>query len=118
MELQDINTKQRKWSLIKRNVQCGDFLDAGVHVEVGIKDLSEMIRKKILKAAVPEIEKNELEFEIKSVEEDIETAYKEKIQCNLSNKCRVCGKRGCAAERFLEETHFFIEQYLDNFVES
>ena len=45
-------------------------------------------------------------------------SYKSKIQCSLTNSCRVCGKRGCASERFLQETHFFIKEYLDNFVEA
>lgn len=82
-----------------------------------IKDLSEMIRKKIQRAAVPYTVKEELEEEMRSASEELEKSYKSKIQCALPNTCMVCGKRGCAAERFLNETHFFIKEYLDNFIE-
>jgi len=81
-----------------------------------IKDLSEMIRKKILQAAGTDIDKSDLERDIWQAGEDLEKSYKEKIECGLVNSCRVCGKRGCSAERFLQETHFFIKEYLDNFV--
>ncbi len=82
-----------------------------------IKDLSEMIRKKIQRAAAPYTVKEELETEMRTASEELEKSYKAKIQCALSNTCMVCGKRGCAAERFLNETHFFIKEYLDNFID-
>ena len=82
-----------------------------------IKDLSEMIRKKIQRAAAPYTMKEELETEMRNASEELENSYKAKIQCTLQNTCMVCGKRGCAAERFLNETHFFIKEYLDNFIE-
>ncbi len=82
-----------------------------------IKDLSEMIRKKIQRAAAPYTVKEELETDMRTASEELENSYKAKIQCSLPNTCMVCGKRGCAAERFLNEAHFFIKEYLDNFVE-
>jgi len=81
-----------------------------------IKDLSEMIRKKILKIASKMADANDLEFEMRQAGKELESSYKLKIQCTLAHSCRVCGKRGCASERFLQETHFFIKEYLDNFV--
>jgi len=82
-----------------------------------IKDLSEMIQKKILKAAAQYAQKEELEAEMAAAGDELEASYKQKIQCTLPQNCRVCGKRGCASERFLQETHFFIKEYLDNFVD-
>ncbi len=82
-----------------------------------IKDLSEMIRKKIQRSAAPYTVKKELEAEMRTASEELEKSYKSKIQCALTNTCMVCGKRGCAAERFLNETHFFIKEYLDNFID-
>jgi len=83
-----------------------------------IKDLSEMIRKKILRVATPFAVKETLEAEMREAGKELEKSYKSKILCSLTNSCRVCGKRGCASERFLQETHFFIKEYLDNFVEA
>jgi len=80
-----------------------------------IKDLSEMIRKKIVRAASETVSSEELEMEMRQAAEDIEQSYKSKIQCSLKIKCRICSRRGCAAERFLRETHFFIKEFLENF---
>jgi len=82
-----------------------------------IKDLSEMMRKKILRIAASYADQSNLENEIRETTEALEKSYKNKIQCKLVHPCRVCGKRGCASERFLQETHFFIKEYLDNFVD-
>ena len=82
-----------------------------------IKDLSDMMRKKILHIAVPYSNRSNLENELRETTEALEKSYKNKIQCQLVHSCRVCGKRGCASERFLQETHFFIKEYLDNFVD-
>lgn len=82
-----------------------------------IKDLAEMIRKKIIKAAQKSEDCDLLEKEMEKTALDLEQAYKNKIQCSLTIRCQVCSRRGCAAERFLRETHFFIKEYLDNFTE-
>lgn len=79
-----------------------------------IKDLSEMIQKKIAKVAF-ENENNTFELDIDSSIEEIEYKYKKSIDCNLKITCSVCSRRGCAAERFLFETRFFISKFLDNF---
>ncbi|HEM49068.1 MAG TPA: hypothetical protein ENO27_02540 [Caldithrix sp.] len=77
-----------------------------------IKDLSEMIQKKIAKVAF-ENERNNFELDIDSSIEEIEGNYKKSIDCNLKIACAVCSRRGCAAERFLFETRFFISKFLD-----
>jgi len=82
-----------------------------------IKDLSEMIQKKIAKVAF-ENEKNNFELDIDTSIEEIESGYKKSIDCNLKIACAVCSRRGCAAERFLSETRFFISKFLDNFSEN
>jgi hypothetical protein len=82
-----------------------------------IKDLSEMIQKKIAKVAF-ENEKNNFELDIDTSIEEIESKYKKSIDCNLKIACAVCSRRGCAAERFLSETRFFIFKFLDNFSEN
>ena len=79
-----------------------------------IKDLSEMIQKKIAKVAF-ENERNNFELDIDSSIEEIEGKYKKSIDCNLKIACAVCSRRGCAAERFLYETRFFISKFLDGF---
>lgn len=79
-----------------------------------IKDLSEMIQKKIAKVAF-ENERNNFELDIDSSIEEIESKYKKSIDCNLKIACAVCSRRGCAAERFLFETRFFISKFLDGF---
>ncbi len=79
-----------------------------------IKDLSEMIQKKIAKVAF-ENERNNFELDIDSSIEEIESKYKKLIDCNLKIACAVCSRRGCAAERFLYETRFFISKFLDGF---
>jgi len=82
-----------------------------------IKDLTEMIRKKILKAADASYNRQQLLAEMDQAGLDLENSYKEKISCQLSIRCQMCTRRGCAAERFLREAHFFIKEFLDNFVE-
>jgi hypothetical protein len=79
-----------------------------------IKDLSEMIQKKIAKVAF-ENDRTNFELDIDSSIEEIETKYKKSIDCNLKIACAVCSRRGCAAERFLFETRFFISKFLDGF---
>ncbi len=82
-----------------------------------IKDLTEMIRKKILKAAGVSYDRQQLLAEMEQASLDLENSYKEKISCQLNIRCKVCTRRGCAAERFLREAHFFIKEFLENFVE-
>ncbi len=82
-----------------------------------IKDLTEMIRKKIAKTASEQYGNNEFDREMQSATKDLEASYKDKVQCNLTNTCAVCNRRGCASERFLTEGRFFIEEFIDNFLE-
>lgn len=82
-----------------------------------IKDLTEMISKKMAKVAVEQELGLGIEEEIKQAVSDLEKAYKQRIQCRLAIPCAVCSRRGCAAERFLTEAHFFLQELLDNFSE-
>lgn len=80
-----------------------------------IKDLSEMIQKKIAKIAFDQNKNLNFEMDIEATIREIETNYKKQIECNLKIACAVCSRRGCAAERFLTETRYFIKKFLDNF---
>ena len=64
------------------------------------------------------IEKHEnIQGDFLEVVETFEKDHKMKIKCNLAIACNQCPKRGCASERFLTETEFFIDELLDNFLE-
>ena len=49
--------------------------------------------------------------------EIFEENHKKYVKCSLTIACSQCPKRGCASERFLTETEFFIDELLDNFME-
>ena len=81
-----------------------------------IKHLNEMIKIKFAILA-KEVEKHEnIQGDFVEVVETFEENHKKKIKCNLTIACNQCLKRGCASERFLTETEFFIEELLDNFI--
>ncbi len=80
-----------------------------------IKDLSEMIRKKLSKIGIEENISERFDQEIQAAVDDMEREHKNRVQCHLEIPCRTCTKRGCAAERFLIETQFFLQEYIDNF---
>ncbi len=82
-----------------------------------IKDLSEMIRKKIIKIGSKPYGREAMQKEVADACLDLEKSYKEKVACKLTIPCKICSKRGCASERFLQETHFFIKELLDNFTD-
>ena len=82
-----------------------------------IKHLNEMIKIKFFVLAADYEEKEVLQKEFKEVIESMENEHKNMIDCKLTTSCTQCRKRGCAAERFLGETEFFIQELLDNFVE-
>ena len=83
-----------------------------------IKHLNEMIKIKFSILA-KEIEKHEnIQRDFVEIVETFEENHKKKIKCNLIIACSQCPKRGCASERFLTETEFFIDELLDNFMES
>jgi hypothetical protein len=83
-----------------------------------IKHLNEMIKIKFSILA-KEVEKHEnIQGDFVEVVETFEDNHKKKIKCNLTIACNQCPKRGCASERFLTETEFFIDELLDNFLES
>jgi hypothetical protein len=83
-----------------------------------IKHLHEMIRIKFMKVASKEIPTGELEKEYQSVCDTLEKEHKKKIDCSLTIKCENCSRRGCASERFLMESEFFISELVDNFIEN
>jgi hypothetical protein len=81
-----------------------------------IKHLNEMIKIKFSILA-KEFEKHEnLQNDFIEVVESFEKMQKETVNCQLKVACTRCVRRGCAAERFLIETDFFIKELLDNFV--
>jgi hypothetical protein len=81
-----------------------------------IKHLNEMIKIKFSILA-KEFEKHEnLQNDFSEVVESFEKMQKETVNCQLKVACTRCVRRGCAAERFLIETDFFIKELLDNFV--
>jgi len=83
-----------------------------------IKHLNEMIKIKFSILA-REVEKHEnIQTDFVDVVETFEENHKKKIKCNLTIACSQCPKRGCASERFLTETEFFIDELLDNFMET
>jgi len=82
-----------------------------------IKHLNEMIKIKFSILA-REVEKHEnIQGDFIEIVETFEGNHKKKIKCNLTIACSQCPKRGCASERFLTETEFFIDELLDNFME-
>ncbi|MHB2153572.1 hypothetical protein ACX8XN_04135 [Calditrichota bacterium GD2] len=82
-----------------------------------IKDLSEMLQRKTLKLARLYDRNQNFIKDFKEALLELETDYKKQIGCALTLPCRRCNRRGCAAERFLKESHFLIEQLIDNFGE-
>lgn len=82
-----------------------------------IKDLSEMLQRKILKLARMQFNGHDFIKDFKEAMLDLERNYRKEVGCNLTIPCRRCTRRNCAAERFLRETHFLAEQLLDNFSE-
>lgn len=83
-----------------------------------IKHLNEMIKIKFAILA-KEVEKHEnIQNDFIEVVETFEENHKNKIKCNLTIACSQCQKRGCASERFLTETEFFIDELLDNFMDN
>lgn len=80
-----------------------------------IKDLVEMVCRKLAKIAGDQAA---VETEISETTKDLESDYKKRVSCNLSIQCSACVKRGCAAERFLEEARFYLHELFDNFIEA
>jgi len=82
-----------------------------------IKHLNEMIKIKFSILA-SEIEKHEnIQTDFIEIIETFESNHKKSIKCDLKIACVECAKRGCASERFLIETQFFIDELLDNFID-
>ncbi len=82
-----------------------------------IKDLSEMLQRKILKLARIHFPQSDFIKDLKEAINDLEKEHRQEVDCPLSVPCRRCTRRGCAAERFLKEDYFLLEQLLDNFSE-
>ncbi len=82
-----------------------------------IKHLNEMAKIKFSILARDFVKTETIQNDFLEVVESFEQAHKEKIDCHLKITCNQCVKRICAAERFLKETQFFIEELLDNFVQ-
>jgi hypothetical protein len=81
-----------------------------------IKHLNEMVKIKFAILAKDIDTHENLQSDFIEVVEIHEKMHKENIDCKLTIACNQCLKRNCAAERFLTETQFFIEELLDNFV--
>lgn len=82
-----------------------------------IKHLNEMAKIKFSILA-KDYEKHEnMQNDFLEVVETFEKTHKKNIECHLKIACNQCSKRNCAAERFLYETEFFIDELLDNFVQ-
>lgn len=82
-----------------------------------IKDLVDMVKKKIIKIALERENIQSVSEDVNLAIEELEKAYKNRINCQLTIPCVSCNRRGCAAERFLSESQFFITEILDNFPE-
>jgi len=82
-----------------------------------LRDLSEMLQRKTLKLARVYFKNQNFIKDFKEALSELERDYKEQIGCKLTIPCRRCNRRGCAAERFLQENYFLIEQLIDNFGE-
>jgi hypothetical protein len=82
-----------------------------------IKHLNEMVKIKFSIMA-KDFEKHEnLQNDFLEVMETFEKMNKKNVECTLEIACNQCSKRNCAAERFLYETEFFIDELIDNFVQ-
>ncbi len=82
-----------------------------------LKDLSEMLQKKLIKLASNTEDEKSFKEELSQAIDGLEIIHRQKVDCKLQNPCKVCSRRGCSAERFLTETDFLINELLDNFVE-
>jgi len=82
-----------------------------------VKDLTEMVKNKIIKIALDDEKLGTIKDDVAEVLHEIEAAHKNRINCQLTIPCVKCNRRGCAAERFLAESEFFISEILDNFSE-
>ncbi len=81
-----------------------------------IKHLNEMVKIKFSILAQNFEKHGSIQTDFLEVVETYEQQHKDKINCKLTIACNQCSKRSCAAERFLNETDFFIEELLDNFI--
>ena len=81
-----------------------------------IKHLNEMIKIKFSILAKNFEKHGSIQNDFLEIVETYETEHKDKIDCKLTIACNQCSKRSCAAERFLNETDFFVEELLDNFI--
>lgn len=81
-----------------------------------IKELDDMLRHKwihMISKKEGEDEAAELKEEIKRVIQQMEIEHKSMIKCNLPITCRVCQKRNCASERFINQVEFFTSEFID-----
>ena len=82
-----------------------------------IKHLNEMVKIKFSILAKEFTKHEDLQQDFAEAVDAFEKSHKEKIDCKLKVACSNCNRRGCASERFLTETEFFIDELLDNFVD-
>ncbi len=82
-----------------------------------IKHLNEMIKIKFSLLAKLVEKHDNIQSDFVEVVETFEDIHKKKVKCNLKISCNQCSKRGCASERFLTETAFFIDELVDNFLD-
>lgn len=80
-----------------------------------IKELDDMLRHKwvfMIHREEGEEAANELKEEIKLAIQQMEMDHKNKVKCTLPITCRVCQKRNCASERFINQVEFFTSEFI------
>ncbi|MCB0833370.1 MAG: hypothetical protein KDC45_07905, partial [Bacteroidetes bacterium] len=83
-----------------------------------VKDLEEMLRLKwgkLMKEKDKSRKVEEIESDLYEAFEEIEFHHKESVECKLKIPCRDCKRRGCAAERFMLQTDFLLDELSRNF---
>ncbi len=78
-----------------------------------IKDLDEMLHMKFAKIYQeidPKAKMEVIEDELHVAIMELETSHKESVDCKLRIPCRECKRRGCAAERFLLQCDFLLDE--------
>lgn len=78
-----------------------------------LKQLSGFIQGQLGRVLAGEFSAGEIRQDFYQASRNLEKDYKEKISCQLMIHCSDCLKRTCAAERYLSEVKFFLEEMLD-----
>ncbi|GAB4343913.1 MAG: hypothetical protein Kow0037_32320 [Calditrichia bacterium] len=78
-----------------------------------LKELDEMVRRKWVFGLTRKNERELLKKEMAKTSRELEINYKERVGCHLKAGCLYCSKRSCAGLRMLEQTEFFLSEFLD-----